>query len=67
MGAVSVLWTSSDGYEAILMSSGMIFLRKVEEMIRIPFLTEDELAKAVAQTRAARAAAETSARGEGSC
>ncbi|MEV1167432.1 hypothetical protein [Nonomuraea sp. NPDC049784] len=64
---MSVLWTSPGGYEAVLMASGFIFYRQVEEMIRIPFPTEGELAKAVAQVRADRAAAEDSARGESGC
>jgi hypothetical protein len=49
MGAVSVLWASSGRYQAVLMASGFILLREVEEMIRIPFPAEGELAKAAAR------------------
>jgi hypothetical protein len=48
------------------MASGFIFYRQVEEMIRIPFPTEGELAKAAAQTRAAKTAASEQSRTEDS-
>jgi hypothetical protein len=64
MRAVSVFWTSPGRSALVFTASGHIIYHQVEEMIRIPFPTEGELAKAVAQVRAA---AEESARGESSC
>ncbi|WP_214317115.1 hypothetical protein [Nonomuraea sediminis] len=64
---MSVLWTSPGRYEAVLMASGFIFYRQIPEMIRIPFPSEGELAKAVRQVCAAQAAAEESSRGESGC
>ncbi|MEU6778637.1 hypothetical protein ABZ912_05495 [Nonomuraea angiospora] len=64
---MSVLWASPGGYEAVLMASGFIFYRQVEEMIQVPFPTEGELAKAARQLRADKAVAEESSREESGC
>ncbi|MGI5281736.1 hypothetical protein ACQEVF_59345 [Nonomuraea polychroma] len=64
-----MLWTSPGGYEAVLMASGFILYRQVEEMIRIPFPMEGELTRAIEEARAAKAEAarEQSAHGESGC
>ncbi|MEU7891769.1 hypothetical protein AB0B45_02765 [Nonomuraea sp. NPDC049152] len=62
-----MLWTSPGRYEAVLMASGFIFYRRVPEMIRIPFPSEAELAKAVRQDSDAQVSAEESAHGESGC
>ncbi|MEV0379729.1 hypothetical protein [Nonomuraea sp. NPDC050643] len=64
---MSVFWSFPGRYEAVVTATGSIVYRQFPEMIRVPFPTEGELAKAVAQTRVAQAAAEESARGEDSC
>lgn len=65
--AVSVFWSFPGRYEAVVTATGRIIYRQLPEMIRVPFPTEGELAKAVAQTRAARSAAEESSRRESGC
>ncbi|MEV1170129.1 hypothetical protein [Nonomuraea sp. NPDC049784] len=66
--AVSAFWTSPGRYAVVVTASGhLLFHREVDDMIRIPFHEEGELAKAVRQDRAARAAAEESSRRESGC
>ncbi|WP_431928730.1 hypothetical protein [Nonomuraea jabiensis] len=65
--AASVFWSFPGRYEAVVTATGGIIYRQLPEMICVPFPTEGELAKAVRQDRAARAAAEESPRRESGC
>ncbi|MEV4472881.1 hypothetical protein [Nonomuraea sp. NPDC049504] len=65
---MAAFWTAPGRYAVVVTASGhLLFHREPADMIRIPFYEEGELAKAVAQTRAAQTAAEESFRKESGC
>ncbi|MFD8529483.1 hypothetical protein ACFV0L_18885 [Streptosporangium canum] len=61
-----MFWASPGYFVPVVTASGRTIWRQAPELIHFPIPTEGELAKAVKQVRAARAA-EESAHGESGC